>query len=647
MIVFLAGSYAVQAQEEKYVDEREKKYIDDQPQDVYNPHTTLFTTQANLQHHLEGYKTIAEDTTINGLHRFTFLQRYGNQWQNLGNNGTAAKPIFYVLPSRIGATPGFYVYDIYFRSPEQFRYYDTKSPYSHMYVVLARFGSFLGDICHSRNVTPNWNIGASFRHMMTDIEWIPRRVPGDRNVISNGLDLFTHYRTDDESYQFLAHALLMDHRVRETGGIHKPGIVYLPEKKLIKSNGIESRLYGEAETNDTRKRFHLYHQWMWSEPLGAYHELQLQQVQHLSKFPRRLGNDWLRPEEESKTASQEAAQGDALEHTTDVWHAHNELGCKGDWQDLFYSGYYRHKNITLKQREEKDNQDLHEHYLGLRTRYNVLGGTDFVHLSGEYMFEGLYKARLAYEHPLFDLACERVKFKPPFLAQHYHYYHRRWDNEFIPPTATQLSGGLRLEAPVAALRPHASLTWVQNHIYFQHFYKDKKGYEHKSWQRRYTIAEPKQDPKYFYVVALGTDLNFSLGFNFHWDNELTLTKAMGPSAKIFRMPIFLANSKLYYARTTEEDNAALETGIDVHWKASYKADAYDPVTQQFYLQDEFDVFSYPVFDLFFNFRIKSFNAFIRVSHVNEYLFARSYFVTPLYPGQYRALDIGINWLFFD
>jgi len=628
------------------VDEREKKYLDAQPQNIYNPHTTRFTTQANLQYHQGGYRSIAEETTIHGMHRFTFVQRYGNQWQNLGNNGTAAQPIFYVLPAHIGATSGFYVYDIYFRRPEQFRYYDTKSPYTQLDVVLGRLGSFVADICHSRNVTPRWNVGFNFRHIMTDIEWIPRKVPGDRNVLSHGLDLFTHYKTKDERYQLLAHGLIMTHRVRETGGIINTGR-YKSAAKLIEDKSLFSRFFGQLETKDARKRFHMYQQWMWSEPLGVYHTLQLQQSQYLSKFPKNFGAYWLRPEGIHKSTEEEKQDDTALEYTTDVWHAQNELGFKGDRQDWFYSSYYRHKKIVHKQQGEPDERHLHEHYVGLCTRYHVLGGADCVHLSGEYMFRGLYKARLAYEHPLFDLACERVRFQPPFLAQHCHYYYRQWDhNALVPPTATQLSGALRLEAPAAALRPRASLTWVQHHIYFRH-YCSKKEAEYKIRQRYDTAAEPKQDKQYFCVAALGTDLKVNAGLNVHWDSEVTWAKAIGPSANLFRLPSLLANSKLYYARTTEEDNAALETGIDVHWKATYKADAYDPVIQQFYLQDEFNVFSYPVFDLFFNFRIKSFHAFVKVSHVNEYWFSPGYFVTPLYPGQRRALDIGIYWLFFD
>ena len=111
----------------------------------------------------------------------------------------------------------------------------------------------------------------------------------------------------------------------------------------------------------------------------------------------------------------------------------------------------------------------------------------------------------------------------------------------------------------------------------------------------------------------------------------------------------MINTKLYYTHTTPGGNGTFETGIDVHWKSSYKANGYDLVTQQFYYQDDFNIHSYPVIDLFLDFRIKHFSAFLKLSHCNEYWLAPapSYFVTPFYPGQKKAFDIGFIWSFFD
>ena len=648
-IVLLIGVPTVQAQEEDY--------LDDTPQDVYNPTTTLFTTQENIQYNQIGYKAIADDMSINEIHRFTFVQQYGNKLQNLGNNGTATKPIFYVLPNDIGVVSGFHAYDIYFRSPHQVRYYDTKSPYSKMHVMLARFGSFYADICHSRNVTPNWNIGANFRNMMTDKEWIPTG-HGDRNVISYGLDLFTHYKTEHENYQLLAHLLTAKHRVRETGGVYtdaylnrKKNTAYTRrtiEEEIWKVKNIMNRLGAKnpkenPESSDARKRLHVYHQLAVAEQLWVYHELSTQEKKHQFKAASLLdkpNNMFLR--------DKDIDIAEAIETTTTVWDAQNELGVKGSWQDWFSCGYYRHKKITLRSQQEEDNQDLHEHYVGLHTRYQLADSKDFLHLSGEYLFQGCYKARAAYEGANFDLAFERIKHKPSFLAQCYHGYHRNWRQQFTPPTATQISGGLRLVGSRVQLRPHVSFTRINDHIYFEHQFKGPP--YHKNYQRYMMLAAPTQAKQHADIVTLGTDLGLALGAHIHWDSEFTAAKTLGSDAKnVFNIPALLINSRIYYTDATTAGNGTFETGIDVHWKSSYMADSYDPVTQQFYLQDEFCVYSYPIIDLFLNFRIKNFSAFLKFSHCNESWLAPAsgYFVTPLYPGQKKAFDIGLSWSFFD
>ena len=648
-IILLIGTSTAQAQEEKY--------LDDTPQDIYNPTTTLFTTQKNIQYNRKGYKAISDDMGISGLHRFTFVQQHGNMLQNLGNNGTAIYPIFYSMPDTIGITSGFYAYDVYFRNPDQFRYYDTKSPYSKLYIILARFGSFYADVCHSRNVTPNWNIGANFRNIMADKEWIPHG-RGDKNVISYGIDFFTHYKTDHERYQLLAHLLVAKHRVRETGGIstdkyrnNKENVVNtrLSTKQEIWYNNIDNPLVSNdlkkhPESIDARKHLHLYHQLALTEQLEVYQELDIQKQKNIFKADELVESAQFFLGYATETSNNRL---ETIETTTALWHAQNECGFIGDWQDWFYCGYYRYKRIGLRPQQERNNQDLHEHYVGLRTRYQLRNNTEYLHLRGEFLFSGFYKAHISYEGSHFDLAYNQMRHKPSFLTQCYDDgYLRKWNRQFSPPTAMQISGGFKMASSRVQVKPRVSFTSITDHIYFEHQFKGSR-----NKQRKTRIAEPKQIQERTNIMTIGTELDLSLGNHIHWDSELTAarTLGLGPSTETISIPAFLINTRLYYKDTTTVGNGTFETGIDVHWKSSYMACGYDPVTQQFYLQDEFIVHSYPIIDLFLNFRIKSFSAFLKFSHCNEFWLAPApgYFTTPLYPGQKKAFDIGLNWSFFD
>ena len=87
-------------------------------------------------------------------------------------------------------------------------------------------------------------------------------------------------------------------------------------------------------------------------------------------------------------------------------------------------------------------------------------------------------------------------------------------------------------------------------------------------------------------------------------------------------------------------------GIDAHYKSDYYAPSYNPVLQQFYLQDDFLVPAYIVADAFLEFQIEHFSLFIKFEHVNQRK-SLGYFTFPHYIGQPRVLDFGVRWQFFD
>ena len=90
-----------------------------------------------------------------------------------------------------------------------------------------------------------------------------------------------------------------------------------------------------------------------------------------------------------------------------------------------------------------------------------------------------------------------------------------------------------------------------------------------------------------------------------------------------------------------------QIGFDIHWQSAYFAKDYDPVTQQFYLQNDFEIPSYLLADLFVSFKVKRIRWFFKMTNVLQNVEADGYFTTPYYTGQKRTLDFGVNWMFFD
>ena len=91
----------------------------------------------------------------------------------------------------------------------------------------------------------------------------------------------------------------------------------------------------------------------------------------------------------------------------------------------------------------------------------------------------------------------------------------------------------------------------------------------------------------------------------------------------------------------------IQAGAELHYKSAYYADAYMPLTQQFYLQTRQKAEGYLLADVFANLRINRTRLFVKMSHVNQGILQSTYFVAPDYLGMRRSFAFGVDWYLFD
>lgn len=118
------------------------------------------------------------------------------------------------------------------------------------------------------------------------------------------------------------------------------------------------------------------------------------------------------------------------------------------------------------------------------------------------------------------------------------------------------------------------------------------------------------------------------------------------------VPLFYTSQRLAFEGNFFK-NLNLSTGLLVMYNTPYKADNYSPVMGKFFPQDSISISNLPTVDAFFNFRIKSFTAFIRLENLNTVDFANGFgftknsFVAPLYPTNGFVFRLGIKWGFVN
>lgn len=88
-------------------------------------------------------------------------------------------------------------------------------------------------------------------------------------------------------------------------------------------------------------------------------------------------------------------------------------------------------------------------------------------------------------------------------------------------------------------------------------------------------------------------------------------------------------------------------GFDVRYNTAYYADAYNPATGQFYLQNEQKIGHYPITNVHYNFKLKRARLFFQMMNATSGLLNGNFWSAPDYPLYRRSFRFGVAWSFYD
>lgn len=625
-VFFLFASLAVWAQDEPGASRIGSSIIDDSTKNVYGPTTTRYFYESDFFRNSYQLRTI--DTTAVNFHRFNFVQRYNNFHQDLGNIGTAIRPVFNEVPDIIGATSGFTAYDLYWNS-ETVRYYDSKSPYASVKWILGGKGRSVARFTFTRNINPNWNVGFNFRILQID-KITARSSKGDRTTKSNYFDIFTSFKSKDSTYTLLFNARRDFFRVDENGGV-KPNandedFTYsdLFEKQQI------STWLTEAESNDKRGALHLFHQYSIARGLQFYHISDM--YRQINRF-----ND-----EDPGNEYYDFIVVDSVttRDRTSLKSFRNEVGVKGSLFKAFYNGYaaVRKYSLDYKYIYEDDfylNSNNWEGYVGgriglqLDSLVEVKGWAEWM-LDERYMIQGSIKTKW------FEASAKRSVSTPAFLPQAYRASHDLWINYFGNVEGTEFKGNLTYESKVFSIYPGVRFSTFKNYIFFK---EDPTAAEQR--------VLPYQTTGYQTWVSPELNLSLTLYDHLTLKGQGIYTRILENSDDAMQFPELFVNAQLAYANIWFNGNFDFQVGLDTHWKSRYYAPGYDVTSQQFYTQQRNLAPAFPIIDLFLNARIKRARIFVKYNNALMTFTDYGNVPTPFYPGIRNLIDFGFDWSFFD
>lgn len=611
------GRELVEQEEQEETDGR-RPLLDDSTRQVYGPKTTLYFFEKDLKRNrLQLYE---QDTLLKNFHNYDPVAKQSWKYQDLGNIGSAAKPVFYEVPELIGLSSGFHAYDLYFRDPAKRRYFDTKSPFTEMAAFFGGGQRNMLDLAFARNVTPRWNIGIDYNTLRVRKTLNP--VQRDDNMVEqNAYSLHTNYRSENGKYWLLGSFSRMKHEVWEIGGIIPPEV----DSTSLYFTYEDAKVWLQnSRARDLRQDYHLYHEYKLGNGLQVYHRL--------DRKNQNLVFESLINTSDSLFFNTERLndQPDTTQNKSDFAEWRNELGVKGSYKGFYYNAFTRFRNGRMESPFFPDKKEtFNELYLGGEL-IGQLSEKWALSADGEYLIPGAFRIHGLFQSPWLELEYTKALYKPNSVQQIYFGNHYQWENDFDNIGVDQVKGRVILDFEKVSLRPNLTLNRVNNYVYFNE-------------ERKATQANGGT-----FMVMPGLIANVQIGKKFRLDAEIIYTKVTGGGADNFRIPEFFANTRFYFDSPAFDENVYVQMGIDIRYKSSYFAEAYNPSNQQFYLQNSFNVYAYPVADLFLDFRINRTRVLFKYNHLNSGFMAQEgYFVTPDYTGYKSFLDLGISWYLFD
>jgi hypothetical protein len=613
--------------------------LNDSTRNVYNPKTTRVFKEGDF---LRGnFTTRPVDTALTNLHRTRNWYGDTTFYQELGNIGMAAKPLLWRFPEQIGVRLGRNAYDRYMYEPAQADYFDTKSPYTHLFYVQGQQGEQIFEAKHARSFRDIASFGLSFQRIAANKQIGKGPTNQEGQVDNLGFMFFTHVRNKSGRYHLFTNFTVGKHEVIESGGINYP-----EGTKLDSLDGYDQRnvYYADAPiwlnsaaSEERRNMAHLTHfLQLAKEYIKVYHTFDY-------RYQKNIYFDNALPANGAAQAPFYQTQPFLVDsgHTRDSTRyreVENTLGLTGNHPLFYYNIYAKRRDAKmhfaalstetdtlLVSRSQQTGSSYGQNFIGGETQFKLRDIFNIT-VKGEYQLFQDYQATAAARVKFLTFSQSRLSYSPSLLQQQYRSNHFRWDNNFENIVADKTAAGLQGKFWNNTLRGEVARVNLQHYVFINQ------------------QSQPEQlgEQLSFYTAYLHHHLKLR---NLHFDHELSYNQL--DNADQIRLPQWLVNSKVYYEGHLFKKALFGQVGFEAFAMDDFKADAYNPVLQQFYLQNSFTVPTYPVVDFFITADIKNFNVFLKMAHLNQGFPHNGYFTSPYYSGMQRSFIFGLKWMFFD
>lgn len=304
------------------------------------------------------------------------------------------------------------------------------------------------------------------------------------------------------------------------------------------------------------------------------------------------------------SGARETVQKDVLE--LGITHAYHKVNQGGD---SVINHFLAHGRIGLRPSDRLD--------LVVDGQLNIFGQPGDYRLSGRGILDLGKAGKL-------ELTALNQLYAPDLIQDRYVLNDQvLWDNDFAKTLEARLEGAYTL--PVVGIRAGVAYSLLTNYIFYNE------------------AGRPEQASDVNSIVQLTAERDFTFG-KFKLSNRVLLQQA---DEDIVRLPQLYGEHSLYYAgKWFGVLNVNL--GLDVRYNSGFQPYYYNPIVQQFQLQEnQTTPFQYQI-DPFFGMRVTRFRFFVKYIQLNtQWQENQPFYLVANHPYPDAAVRFGITWRLLD